>query len=100
MSHFTATRECDRCAATITAFCPSLQTLASIRATLAVPVEVLAQEIARLENVPLDTVREYIDHRMMPKCEIVYGICPHCGKHLASRNAKQCLHCHSSWHER
>ena len=84
----------------MTSFCPSLDTLGVIGDFLKAPVDVLATEIARLENVPVDIVREYIDHRMVPKCESVHGICPHCGKHLASRVARQCLHCHTSWHER
>jgi hypothetical protein len=91
-------RECARCGKTITAFCPSLPTLSSIGENLDKPEATIAKKLAELEDAPIQIVLEYIRHRMRPECEIVYGIYPKCGGHLATRCAKQCLDCHSSWH--
>lgn len=91
-------RECDRCGKKITAFCPTLPTFSSIGEYLDMPEEAIAKKIAELEDAPIQIVLEYMRHRMRPECEIAYGICLKCGGHLATRRAKQCLHCHSSWH--
>lgn len=91
-------RECDRCGAEITAFCPSLKTLSSIGSDVVGPRDVLESKIATLEEVAVEVVREYMDHRMISKCEKLFGICPNCGGKLSTRAARQCLHCHTSWH--
>ena len=62
-------RECDRCGAEITAFCPSLKTLLSVGRDVLGPRDVLESKIATLENVAVEVVREYVDHRMISKCE-------------------------------
>ena len=82
----------------MTAFCPSAETFSSIGDDLGGGRGALEKKIATLEDVSLEVVREYMDHRMFPKCEEVFGLCPHCGGKLATRAAQQCLHCHTLWH--
>jgi len=91
-------RECDRCGASITSFCPSLPTLSSVGNYVKGPRDVLERKIAEAECVPLDVVREYVRHRIFLECEKVFGICPNCGQHLATRRARQCLACYASRH--
>lgn len=93
-------RECDRCGASITSFCPSLPTLSSISHDLNGPRDALETKIAELEGVPKKVVGEYMEHRMLAECKEVYGICSKCGHRLASRQANQCLYCHASWHDK
>lgn len=93
-------RECPRCGTEMTTFCPSVETFSSIGNDLVGNRDALEKKIATLEDVAVEVVREYMDHRMFPKCEDVFGICPHCGGKLATRAAQQCLNCHTSWHSR
>jgi hypothetical protein len=91
-------RECERCGEAITAFCPSLKTLSSVGGDVLGPQDALERKIATLEGVTLEVAREYLEHRMIQKCEALFGICPNCSGKLATRAARQCLHCHTSWH--
>jgi hypothetical protein len=100
MERILDSRECDRCGAAITSFCPSLPTLSFIQRTLEYPRDALETIISEREGVPKDVVREYLAHRMFAECKVVYGICPNCGNNLASRRASQCLSCHAAWHDK
>lgn len=98
MSREFGKRECDRCGEMITAFCPTLPTLSSIGKILNSGQNAVAAEIVRLEDVSIDLASEYLRHRVFLECPVAHAICPFCGGQLASRKAKQCLHCHRSWH--
>ncbi|WP_426337063.1 hypothetical protein ACN9MY_07485 [Pseudoduganella sp. R-31] len=55
----------------MTTFCPSVETFSSIGNDLVGNRDALEKKIATLEDVAVEVVREYMDHRMFPKCEDV-----------------------------
>jgi len=90
-------RICDRCGKLITAYCPSLETLSRIGTLLASSKEAALEKIIEMEGVDRDTLMEYVNHRMIPKCSSKASYCPFCNGQLRTWRAKQCMHCFKNW---
>ncbi|WDR37729.1 hypothetical protein NN484_08325 [Pseudomonas serboccidentalis] len=62
-------RVCNRCGDLITAYCPSIESLAIIGAFHEKGDQAVVDEIVRRENIDPNVVWEYFRHRMRPLCE-------------------------------
>lgn len=91
-------RFCNRCGESITAYCPSIETLAIIGVFHDKGDQAVVDEIVRRENIDPDIVWEYFHHRMKPLCEQKLAHCSFCGGQLRTWRARQCMHCFRDWH--
>lgn len=91
-------RICDRCGESITAYCPSIETLSEIGHLGQKGDQATVDEIVRREGVAPDVIWEYLRHRMKPTCKPKVVYCPSCGGQLRTWRARQCMHCLSDWH--
>ncbi len=90
-------RICDRCGELITAYCPSKETLSRIGRLLASSKEEALEKIIEIDGVDRDTLMEYADHRMIPRCSPRASYCQFCNGQLRTLRAKQCMHCFNNW---
>lgn len=60
-------RVCNRCGVLITAYCPSVETLAIIGVFHENGDQAVVDEIVRRENIDPDVIWEYFRHRMAPQ---------------------------------
>lgn len=90
-------RICNRCGDSITAYCPSLQTLVALTDFHDKGDHAVVDEIARRESIDPIIVWEYFRHRMKPCCEQKVAHCSFCGGRLRTWRAWQCMHCFKDW---
>ena len=93
-----ACRICDRCGQSITAYCPSIETLSAIGRLHEAGDPAVLDEIVRRENTDPKIVWEYLDHRMRLRCQQKLAFCSFCGGQLRTWRAQQCMHCLKDWH--
>jgi hypothetical protein len=91
-------RICDRCGDSITAYCPSIESLATIGILHEKGDQAVVDELVRRENIDPSIVWEYFRHRMTPRCVQKLAICSFCGGQLRTWRARQCMHCFKEWH--
>jgi len=91
-------RVCNRCGESITAYSPSIETLAIIGFFHEKGDQAVVDEIVRRENADPGVVGEYFRHRMIPLCEQKLARCSFCGGQLRTWRARQCMHCFKDWH--
>ncbi|MNI72038.1 hypothetical protein D3C73_1279560 [compost metagenome] len=90
-------RICDRCGDSITAYCPSIETLATIGVFHEKGDQAVVDELVR-EKIDPSIVWDYFRHRMKPRCEQKLAHCSFCGGQLRTWRARQCMHCFNEWH--
>ena len=87
---------CNRCSVLISEFSPALLTVMKLQKT---PLEQHLSTILENESCKPDVAKEWLFHIYYGKCEEHISHCLYCGGKLKTWRAKQCLHCHKSWHE-